>query len=158
MNERLIHYSRVHVASVYSCEQQTEPGLKPHGLWLSVCGEYDWKWWCEKANYKLRDLLCPHDVVLVHDARILRLNGAYDIDKFTKKYSGAHPDLKHYKLIDWNVVANRYQGIIIVPYVWERRFSPFWYYGWDCASGCIWDKTAIESITSVVCQTQAQPA
>lgn len=34
------------------------------------------------------------------------------------------------------------------PYQWRRRnergFS--WYYGWDCASGCIWRASAIREI------------
>lgn len=53
--------------------------------------------------------------------------------------------------IMWPKVAKEYQGIIISPYQWERRdfFGTFWYSGWDCASGCIWDKEAIKSIIRV---------
>ena len=51
--------------------------------------------------------------------------------------------------IDWNRVAKKYQGIIITPYIWERRLTTTctWYYGWDVASGCIWDNKAIKEIT-----------
>jgi hypothetical protein len=48
--------------------------------------------------------------------------------------------------IDWQRVAEQHQGIIITPYQWECRYSIDWYYIWDCASGCIWDPDAIESI------------
>lgn len=42
--------------------------------------------------------------------------------------------------IDWKAVAKEYDGIEIDPYQYERRFSEgfLWYYGWDCASGCVW--------------------
>lgn len=47
---------------------------------------------------------------------------------------------------DWIDVASRYSGIEIAPYQWKRRIHPstFWYYTWDCASGCIWDLSAIK--------------
>jgi hypothetical protein len=27
------------------------------------------------------------------------------------------------------------------------RMGLMWYYGWDCASGCIWDTSVIERVT-----------
>ncbi|QBI98814.1 hypothetical protein SEA_BOBBY_184 [Mycobacterium phage Bobby] len=48
--------------------------------------------------------------------------------------------------IDWGKVAADYGGIIIAPYQWSRRMDPHWYYTWDCASGCIWNLEAIESL------------
>jgi len=52
--------------------------------------------------------------------------------------------------INWPAVAEKYDGIIIAPYIWQRRLSDnpdhFWYYGWDCASGCIWNTEVIEEI------------
>jgi len=56
--------------------------------------------------------------------------------------------------IDWEAVAKRYTGIEIEPYNWERRnsgpnnnysMSMLWYYGWDCASGCVWELDALVS-------------
>lgn len=53
--------------------------------------------------------------------------------------------------IDWKKVTEEYQGIIISPYIWQRRLAPhtMWYYGWDVASGCIWDTDAIEEVKLV---------
>jgi hypothetical protein len=50
--------------------------------------------------------------------------------------------------IDWSKVAAKHQGIIIAPYCYARRltYHTAWYYGWDCASGCIWDLKAIQSV------------
>ena len=56
--------------------------------------------------------------------------------------------LRDYGCIDWRLVAEEWQGIVIAPYLWERRFDSDarWYYSWDCASGCIWDHRAIAAI------------
>jgi len=37
------------------------------------------------------------------------------------------------------VVSKEYDGIEIAPYQWDARLSLIWYYGWDVASGCIWN-------------------
>ena len=57
--------------------------------------------------------------------------------------------------IDWPKVAERYDGIIIAPYQWSRRLDgPMWYYGWDCASGCVWRARAVLELKSMeeLCQ------
>jgi hypothetical protein len=41
--------------------------------------------------------------------------------------------------IMWGEVAEEYSGIIISPYSRARSKSYLWYYGWNCAGGCIWD-------------------
>ncbi len=48
--------------------------------------------------------------------------------------------------LEWDKVKDKYQGIIIAPYQWECRLAleTCWYYGWDCASGCIWDLDCIK--------------
>lgn len=45
-------------------------------------------------------------------------------------------------------IGARYDGIVITPYVWSMRLdrSAFWYYGWDCASGCIWNASAVAEL------------
>lgn len=69
--------------------------------------------------------------------------GPEEIDSFTHRYG--IPGFFGSPMINWPAVAIEYQGVIVAPYSWERRNS--WYYPWDCASGCIWDAAAIESIT-----------
>ena len=53
--------------------------------------------------------------------------------------------------IDWAEVASKYDGIIISPYQWSLRLDMemMWYYGWDCASGCIWNISAIKELKEV---------
>lgn len=36
-------------------------------------------------------------------------------------------------------VAKDYDGIEIAPYQESLRYDLEWYYGWDVASGCIWN-------------------
>lgn len=91
----------------------------------------------------IRALTHVHDVTLTEGANILRLQNATDIDKFTATYANG------YCRIDWHDIAAQYQGIIIAPFIYQRQRAKHtpWYYSWDCASGCIWDATAISSIT-----------
>lgn len=143
----LIHYSKLPVISVYSVPDQTED-LKPRGLWLSVEGADDWKSWCEAESFGADRLVYEHDVTLCSDARILVLGSGSDLDGFTSRFGTQMTFSRLGTGVDWPAVAACYQGIIIAPYVWTRRLEPhcFWYYGWDCASGCIWDAAAIEEI------------
>jgi hypothetical protein len=150
--ERLIHYSASPVTCVQSRSQPfTEfQHQKPKGLWVSVEGKADWKDWCQMENFGLDRLAVGNVVTLAATANILRLRSACDLDDFTRTYgvpfhwqhSGSHLGSG----IQWPVVAMAHQGIIIAPYIWSRRMDFGWYYGWDCASGCIWDAGAIETI------------
>lgn len=51
--------------------------------------------------------------------------------------------------IDWLAIYRKYQGIIIEPYLWSFRSAWHWYNAWDCASGCVWDVSTIESFELV---------
>ena len=61
------------------------------------------------------------------------------------KYRGGAP--KQYS-INWSAVAKDYYGIEISPYRPKYRLALgyLWYYGWDVASGCIWNKDAIRGV------------
>jgi hypothetical protein len=123
---------------------------KPGGLWLS-CDE-EWMAWSTDADFNLEGLAYSHPIILLPFAKILRLASVEAILAFTKKYLAPYqsplPSLytSTYK-IDWAPVKVLYQGIIIAPYQWGCRLNmeTSWYYGWDCASGCIWDLAAVES-------------
>lgn len=150
MTEQLVHYSGSPVSQVLSVEQEDHPHFKPRGFWLSVDGNDDgWKEWCEGERFAPAKLTHIHDVILFAKANILRLKNSADILAFDAEYKSELAQGISYFSIDWKTVARKYQGIIIAPYVWEQRLSldAQWYYAWDCASGCIWDADAIESIT-----------
>ena len=158
MTEILAHYSSTPLGTVRSVEQGPM-SMKPRGLWVSVDScEDNWKTWCETEQWALDELKHRHIITLAEDARILRVSGEKGIDSFTAEYG--HPDtvegtpvpgLSSTYDISWRRVAFRFQGIIIAPYVWSRRLhrETRWYYGWDCASGCIWDAKAIASVERV---------
>jgi len=147
MTQRLIHYSVKPVELLKPMQPGTRHNGKPAGLWVSVEGEDDWRAWCEGEHWNLEALAFEHEVTLSASATILRLRDSRDIDRFCERY--AEPAPRRERLtIAWPAVAKEYQGIIIAPYCWERRLSDhcLWYYGWDCASGCIWDVAAIERL------------
>jgi hypothetical protein len=143
---KLIHYcSEKFTLKPREYNQKDLPyHAKPHGFWVSVEGIQDWKSWCEEEKYNLGNLLISYEIVLKEDAKILHLNSAKEILSFSKKYKKERA--KHISEINWNLVKSEYQGIIIAPYQWDCRFTlgTAWYYGWDCASGCIWDLTCID--------------
>ena len=120
--------------------------FKPSGLWVSVPGDYDWPAWCRAEEFRLDRLAHEYEVTLSPDARILHLDDLFDIEGLTDRYPNPG---KWDEYPDWDAVARDYDGLIIAPYSWSARWDVSWYYGWDCASGCIWNLNAIESVTSL---------
>lgn len=157
--ERLVHYSAEPVIELHG-EWHPTGHLKPAGFWFSVDGNDDgWADWCQAEEWGLDRLTYRHEVVLANDARVLRLSSARDIHAFDARYSvPAYPEYPELggRGINWAKVATEavdepggYQGIIIAPYIWECRFDPHWYYGWDCASGVVWDVAAVKEIRRI---------
>lgn len=131
------------------------PYQKPDGNWISVPGEMDWPSFCQ-SDYSVWGLRYRHTLEL--DMRsIMLITNVEEIDRFADEW-GVKTILNGYSWwgIAWDKLAERYQGIVIAPYIWERRLSlqgkaakvSNWYYTWDCASGCIWDATAIKYIAT----------
>ncbi len=141
---------------------------KPNGLWFDVNGS--WKRWCEAVQFRLEDLRCCHTVTILDTSRVLFLRNEKDIDVFTRQYgrdisSHIQPlqspeDLNAFarqyrsdlfgdilgqfsNYIMWGEVAETYSGIIINPYSRARSQTYLWYYGWNCAGGCIWDTSVV---------------
>ncbi|MCJ2020571.1 hypothetical protein MKK84_24610 [Methylobacterium sp. E-065] len=147
----LTHYGADPVRHIYSVAQQRQPHFKPYGLWVSVdANSISWPDYIESSDAWAHRLRVVHDVRLASDARILLIATVEDFDAFAHQYGRsertAPPEYYHY--IDWTAVAEAYQGIVIAPYRYDRRFDGgLWYYGWDCASGCIWDADAIAAMT-----------
>ncbi len=148
---RLLHYSAEPLTAVHSREQDiVYKHFKPKGLWVSVEGEDDWKSWCEAEGFQLHQLAYVTEVILTPQAHILRLTNPYEVKAFSDQYAyaafGMRTGLK--MGVPWDQVAKLYQGVIIAPYCWSIRLDDdcFWYYTWDCASGCIWDATAVATL------------
>jgi len=122
--------------------------MKPTGLWVSVDGEDDWPSWCISERYNGLEKYA-HEVTLKEDANVLVIEDGKGIESFTEQfgyqpYSGS-------TFVSWPSVVTKWDGVIIAPYQWDYRLRDgfFWYYGWDCASGCIWAPRAIESVKLV---------
>lgn len=127
---------------------------KPRGFWVSVAGEDDWPQWCRSEEFHVAGLKYRSVVKLKPDAAVLMIGTGVELDAFHKIFSVENRDWQalsgnfNYRPLNWQLVTEIYQGIIITPYLWSHRLSgPSWYYGFDCASGCIWDVSAIESVT-----------
>lgn len=147
MSVRLIHYSKEPLAKVHDVDAQGSiRGIgKPHGLWVSVEGEYDWPAWCNAEKFGLERLAIQTEVVLAEDADILLISNVGELDEFHRLYGGG----TSYD-VNWRAVEKLFDGIIIAPYLWERRLSEIrWYYAWDCASGCIWKARAVAELKPI---------
>lgn len=145
---RLIHYSTKPIERFDRAREYGAAFLKPAGFWVSVEGPHDWKEWCEAENWG--PIECPHLVTLADGARILRVSTLDEIDAFHAEHSIPQPLLST-PAINWGRVAEKYDGIIIAPYQFERRLARdfMWYYGWDCASGCVWNLAAIDDVRPI---------
>jgi len=162
MTEELIHYTAEGFTydpeRIYDLDSDRHGYLKPVGLWVSVKGADDWESWCRAEGYGLDELAVAHRVRLVEGANILRITSGEGIDEFHRLYSTPGGDDSYYQgfseeyrrrqySMDWDKVAADYQGLIIAPYQWSHRLrGPHWYYGFDCASGCIWDLKAVKEV------------
>ena len=141
---------------------------KPNGFWFDVSG--GWKRWCEAAEFRLDTFRYRHSVTILDRSKLLFLRNADSIDAFTSEYgqnlSGRiqffqNPEERNAfaqnygcdlfseiqkqfsNYIMWENVAEKYGGIIIAPYSIERSRTYLWYYGWNCAGGCVWDTSIL---------------
>lgn len=138
----------------YTDREQEKPDIygfrssseKPRGCWITDESDTCWKTWCQDAGFGLERLTHKHQVVL-DESNILILRYSSDILAFTRKFGQriVWGPIEHVA-IAWEKVAEQYDGIIITPYQWCLRLEQEWYYGWDCASGCIWRASAIKEI------------
>jgi hypothetical protein len=181
--KKLFHYSKKHIKGLQPRRYLYDPYrelLKPEGLWISVEDfDEDRNWFDFWFNATQDDpainskLKYKHQITLHPEAKILYISNATEFDNFEERFMRVdvgisigveengrkklqiHQKPYGYYTIDWFKVVRNFPGIIIAPYLWERRNSngfnwdSCWYYGWDCASGCIWDLRCIESFEMV---------
>jgi hypothetical protein len=135
-------------ASLVDCDQRTELRSKyekPRGCWITDDSEDCWKTLCLGESFLLDRLTHKHEVVL-DESRLLILRSALEVRLFTENFAEEHDRGGYNDLcINWHRVATIYDGLIITPYQWSLRLADrfSWYYGWDCASGCIWRTRSI---------------
>ncbi len=128
--------------------------IKPAGMWLSDDSDYGWPKWCEEQEFNLEGLTIKKTFEITDISKILVLDTDEKIIAFNKKYTISFPDydsklFKFLAYLDWKRISKEYAGVLISPYSWELRLAPgfMWYYGWDCASACVWDLSVLKEIT-----------
>lgn len=136
----LLHNTAKPLAALNVFEQ--EHGLKPRGLWYGV-GDA-WTEWCRSEMPQwIREH--TYEITLRADARVLRLQDELAILGFQDEYVSTDG----WGYPDWKRLAKQYDGLEIAPYQWRLRLNLMWYYGWDCASGCIWNPRAIATVREI---------
>lgn len=144
---RLVHFSTVPLGDLKSVADQAKARTyKPHGFWLSdEDAEQSWSKWCTDDDYGLGAVTTTFDLVAGHN--VLILSTASDLRDFTADFSRGTE--RYHADVDWQGVADKYQGMLITPYQWTLRLDSTvnWYYPWDCASACVWDVAALRRVT-----------
>lgn len=122
---------------------------KPHGLWLSDEYDYGWKQWCQDNEFRLETLACQQDFECNLENWLV-LKTCKEILQFTEQYR-YRDEINLFRsefFINWPEIQKQYGGILITPYQWAIRMDLMWYYGWDCASACVWDLTTIKPVST----------
>lgn len=157
----LMHYAEQAIQfdrSVTYLQREPHSYIKPRGFWVSVLGEDDWPSWCKAEEFRPQGLAVAHTVTLAESANVHMIDNPFALDAFTGTYAvqtewerrfSWRTDDQNKWPIDWREVVKDCDGLIIAPYQWSRRMETDWYYGWDCASGCIWNLDAIASVEPV---------
>lgn len=111
--------------------------MKPSGFWYGFGNEWiDWvrsempQW---EGNYIYE--------VDIGSSNVLQIKNGEELEKFHNEY--VESNISEYN-IKWPEVSKKYDGIEINPYQWEARLEYSWYYGWDIASGCVWNLSNVK--------------
>ena len=132
---------RIHMSKTsFELEQRTftqKVTRKPFGFWYGFGGE--WIDWCRR---EMPDWTGKYIYgVNVENVNVLRIKTHMELMQFSREYQSNISDTGYRReegeVIDWNQIANKYDGIEINPYQIEARHQYMWYYGWDIASGCV---------------------
>lgn len=145
-----LHYSRHPL--VLPIDRLTHYGtsrrdfFKPIGFWYSA-GDA-WLEWCKS---EMPDWVGTHVYeVDVSAANVLALTTPMAVKRFHEEYRVTTSPTGRFYNIDWGRVAEKYDGVEIIPYHHSIRLDIelLWYYGWDVASGCVWnvDKIVVKPV------------
>lgn len=113
--------------------------MKPSGFWYGFGGA-----WIDWVRSEMPDWEGKYIYnVDIGNTNVLQINTHMELMKFTREYQANSNEFGYIRedgeSIDWKKVASKYDGIEINPYQFEARYQYMWYYGWDIASGCIWN-------------------
>ena len=113
---------------------------KPEGLWYG-CGSS----WIDFVRTEMNGMIEESGYLyeIVPSSAVLKIRDDDEFQQFELDFASPKLDMMEQKTIDWPMVAATYAGIEICPYNPRRRMKSMWYYGWDVASGCIWDSSGI---------------
>jgi len=119
---------------------------KPTGIWYGI--NDSWLDWCIQEDFNgIGNYIYQ---ILIEEDKVLKIDNISKFEKFEAEYGiQANNILGHrfaHRLmlaIDFEKISTQYGGIEIAPYLWEKRLESVWYYGWDCASGCVWNRNVI---------------
>jgi len=144
-NDRIIMSSNSEITfRVVPIENQSI-GLKPKGLWYGVGPSWvDWVR-SEMPEWEVDNIF----KIDINTDRMLMISTSEELLAFNKNYGTVISN--YYNVIDWAKVASDYGGIEISPYNYKLRMAREvgWYYGWDVASGCIWDEGIVTGVTKL---------
>lgn len=141
-----IHTSKKPIYKLQQKNYTQLHGMKPSGLWYGFgkewidCVESRMSQWKSEYLYEVN----------INNSNILQIKDYSELISFTKNYTSIIKsqfiDYSYY--IDWNKVSSEYDGIEINPYIRKARLELLWYYGWDVASGCVWnlDNITLEQV------------
>lgn len=138
-----------------SSEGSQRTTYKPKGLWYGFGDS-----WLEWVRSEMPDWEKGYRHIFmleINQGAVLSMSTMEELLSFTEKYSPSMNKMakpaNHFEqnLIDWDMVSKDYAGIEINPYIYEARMDEDtnWYYPWDVASGCIWDKSAIKTVKKI---------
>jgi hypothetical protein len=91
----------------------------------------------------------------INTSRMIRITNLHEFFAFENAFVTTDPfyPTMRQKIVDWRAVADKYTGIEIAPSLCDVLGDVFrhhyWYSNWDCASGCIWDRTIVKSVKLV---------
>lgn len=137
---------RVHMSKKpFELEQRTfnqKVTMKPSGFWYGFGSDWiDWTRsempeWTGKYIY----------AVDTDNTNVLQIKTHMELMQFNREYSqGLMSQIyEEGEAIDWKKVASKYDGIEINPYQFKARQQYMWYYGWDVASGCVWNLSGVK--------------
>ena len=112
--------------------------MKPKGLWYDI--DLSWIEWCNgNTDWTYKN----HFELEIDESKILMIDTKQKLLNFDAEYSRKIDERISLHYVDWELVSKKYSGIEISPYRYDCRFNLLWYYGFDIASGCIWNSDAI---------------